>query len=577
MRPDDTAPPRSPAPRRRRWLGRGPWIGALVVLILGFAASGAFVYNERARVIQNGRTSAARLSQLLEEQTLRTLQAVDLTLLGIVDAIAVTPALKPHDRAFEDALRRKRDQLPFVGALFVVGPDGFITQDTDFPATPSVTLADRDYFRIHRGDPSVGLYIGAPLISRSVGTWFISLSRRLHSRDGAFRGIAVAAVKPRYFERFYERLRLVEGDSIALFHADGRLYSRIPYREEQVGASFLGLTLFRHHLPAEPEGIYRGASQLDGVSRIVSYRTVEGLPLVVVVGVAETPLLAGWRRTAIGALAGTSVLVVLAGAVLVLLARQIRQREAMRERLTQTQRLEALGRMTGGIAHDFGNVLNVIATNLDLVRRDAGRGPAPVEAAIRAVQQGTRLGSQLLAFARRQNLIVEPRDANRLVSTLRPLLEQAAGSSVDVSLDLTDDLWPCYTDDVQLNAAMLNLVINARDAMPRGKGVIRITTRNRSVTGGWSRRALPAGDYVELTVADDGSGMPPDVLQHAAEPFYTTKGDGAGTGLGLSQVHGFAHQVGGGLHIESTVGAGTTVHLFFRRSAVACPGGTDRP
>lgn len=546
--------------------------------ILGFAASGAFVYTERARVIANGRTAAARLSQLLEEQTLRTLQAVDLTLLGIVDTIAVTPALKPHDRAFEDALRRKRDQLPFVRALFVIGPDGFITQDTDFPTTPNVTLADRDYFRIHRDDPSAGLHIGPPLVSRAVGTWFISMSRRLHSRDGEFRGIAVAAVSPRYFERFYERLHLVEGDTIALFHANGRLYSRTPYREEHVGASFVGLTLFQDQLPARPEGIYGGVSQLDGVRRIVSYRTVEGLPLVVVVGVAETPLLAGWRRTTIGALAGTSILVALAAAVLVLLARQIRQREAMRERLAQAQRLEALGRMTGGIAHDFGNVLSVIATNLDLVRRDAGRGPEPVEAAIRAVQQGTRLGSQLLAFARRQNLIVEPRDANRLVSTLRPLLERAAGSSVDVSLDLADDLWPCFTDDVQLNAAILNLVINARDAMPRGKGVIRITTRNRSITGGWSRRALPAGDYVEVAVADDGSGMPTDVLQHAAEPFYTTKRDDAGTGLGLSQVYGFAHQVGGGLHIESTVGAGTTVHLFFRRAAAgARPGGADGP
>jgi signal transduction histidine kinase len=545
------------------------------VAILGFAATGAFVYSERARVIQNGRTTAARLSQLLEEQTLRTLQAVDLTLLGIVDTIAVTPALQQHDRAFEEALRRKRDQLPFVRALFVIGPDGFITQDTDFPATPDVSLGDRDYFRVHRRDPSAGLYIGPPLVSRSVGTWFIGMSRRLHSRGGEFRGIAVAAVTPRYFERFYERLHLVEGDSIALFHVDGRLYSRTPYREEQVGRSFVGLSLFQHQLPAKPEGIYRGASELDGVPRIVSYRKVEGLPLVVVVGMAERALLAGWRRTTIGALAGTAVLVLLAGTVLRLLARQVRQRAVMRERLAQAQRLEALGRMTGGIAHDFNNVLNVIATNLDLVRRDGG--PGPVEAAIRAVKQGTRLGSQLLAFARRQNLIVEPRDANRLVSTLLPLLEQAAGSSVDVSLDLAEDLWPCLTDDVQLNAAILNLVINARDAMPRGKGVIRITTRNRSITGGWSRRTLPAGDYVELSVIDDGSGMPPDVLPHAAEPFYTTKGEGAGTGLGLSHAYGFTHQVGGGLHIDSTPGMGTAVRLFFRRAPGPRPGPAPRP
>jgi two-component system NtrC family sensor kinase len=382
-------------------------------------------------------------------------------------------------------------------------------------------------------------------------------------------------VDPRYFERFYERLHLVDGDSIALFRSDGLLYSHMPYLAERVGRSFAQIPLFQRELAARPEGIYRTTSQVDGVQRIVSYRTVEGLPLVVAVGLAEAPLLAGWQRAAIGAFTATTVMVALIAVVAFLLAGQTRQREQLRERLAQARQLEALGRMTGGIAHDFNNVLNVVATNLDVIRSAPERVPGAVEAAIRAVRQGTRLVSQLLAFARKQNLLVEPRDVNRLVGALLPLLEQAAGRSVDVTTRLAEDLWPCFTDDVQLNSAILNLVLNARDAMPGGKGRVRITTENCSITSGWSRLPLPGGDYVQVTVADDGSGMPVHVLRRAAEPFYTTKDEGVGTGLGLSQVHGFVHQVGGGLHIDSTVGVGTSVHLFFRRAPQAVPRAGD--
>jgi signal transduction histidine kinase len=565
------SPPPSRDIARHRWLAWRPWTGALVIAALGFTVTGWFVHKERARVLDEGQMTAVRLSWMLDEQTLRTVQAVDLTLLGIVDTIAVTPAMRPHDPAFEEALRRKRAQLPFVRALFVVGADGFITQDTNHPSTPRVNLADRGYFRRHFLDATLGLHIGPPLESRSVGTLFMSLSRRLHTATDDFQGIAVAAVEPRYFERFYERLQLAGGDSIALFHRDGTLYSRVPYAEGRVGQSFAHLPLFQRELSHGPEGVYRATGHMDAVPRIVSYRTVEGLPLVVAVGLAEQPMLAGWQRAALGAFTGTTVMVALATLVLVLLARQARQREETRERLAQAQRLEALGRMTGGIAHDFNNVLNVVATNLDLIRRSADRTPGPVEAATRAVTQGTRLVSQLLAFARRQNLTVEPRDANRLVSTLMPLLRQAAGPSVDIVTNLAGEAWPCLTDDVQLNAALLNLVINARDAMPHGngKGVVWITTRNCSMAGTRTVGTLPAGDYVQVTVTDNGSGMAADVLQRAVEPFYTTKNAGIGTGLGLSQVYGFMHQVGGGLHIESTLGAGTSVHLFFRRAPQA--------
>ncbi len=551
---------------RRAWISWRALTGALIVAALAFVVTGVTVYRDRVRTLDDGRMAGARLVHVLEEQAARAFQGVDLTLIGVADAIAVAPRLGVHDPAFQDALTRKLEHLPFVRALFVIGADGFITQDTDHPKTPRVTLADRGYFRFHQDDPAAGLYIGPPLISRSAGVWFISMSRGITGRDGRFAGIVVAAVEPRYFQHFYQKLNLGDGDSIALFKRDGTLLFQSPYSEDVIGRSFADFELVRRRLAESHEGSLRVVSGFDGVPRIISYRAVEGLPLVVGVGLAEGPLLAGWRRGALAAFTGMSAVMALGATVYVLLARQARQRQELHERLAHARRLEDLGRMTGGIAHDFSNVLNVIATNLETVRKRAvgERLPVSVDAAVRAVKQGTALVSQLLAFARRQELTVRPLDANRLVRSLMPLLSQAAGPLVIVRTDLADDLWPCLTDEAQFNSAILNLVVNARDAMLDGQGVIRIVTRNYPLGRQSSGPGLAPGDYVRVTVTDSGSGMPASVLRRATEPLFTTKGEGMGTGLGLSQVYGFARQVGGDLLIESTVGVGTSVHLFFR-------------
>ena len=551
--------------------GPAPWPSGRALLVLlslvAIALTGIAVYRERSRTLDEARRAAARLVHVLEEQTAGAFHAVDLTLVGIADAIAVAPRLGVHDPEFEGTLRRKLGHLPFVRALFVIGQDGFITQDTDHPRTSRVTLADREYFRIHRDDPTAGLHIGSPLVSRSLGTWFIGVSRRITGRDGRFAGVAVAAVEPRYFERFYQELNLREGDSIALFKHDGTLLFRFPLAEGLIGKSFVDLQFIGRRL-ADRGDTFRAVSPFDEVPRMVSFRAVQGLPLVVTVGLAEAPLLAGWRRFTLLAFGGVLVTLGLGITVLVLIARQARQRQELRERLTQARGLEDLGRMTGGIAHDFNNVLNVIATNLAVVRRRAlgERLSVSIDAALRAVDQGTRLVAQLLAFARRQELTVQPLDANRLLRGLMPVLTQAAGPLVVIGTDLDDELWPCLTDEGQFNSAVLNLVLNARDAMPDGRGVIRIATRNVPQGRRPPAPELPADDYVRVSVIDNGTGMPASVVRRATEPLFTTKGTGMGTGLGLSQVYGFVRQVGGDLLIESTIGVGTAVHLVFRRA-----------
>ncbi|WP_448189994.1 PAS domain-containing protein [Azospirillum sp. sgz301742] len=270
---------------------------------------------------------------MLEEQTVRGLQAVDLTLTGIIDALTLSPGLGDHNPAFEDTLRGRLKALPEIRALFVIGPDGFITQDTDHPNTPHIALADRDYFKAHVADPSPALRIGKPLISRSVQRWFVSVSRRITRPDGSFGGIAVAAVEPPYFERFFRELDLGDHDRIALYRRDGILLVGSPYDEKAIGKDNSTRTLFQKHLPETANGTYRALSPLDQTPRLVSYRSISGFPLVVAVALAEDDLLAGWRRNATVTVAAAGLVAIL----LILLVSLSVRRRTERDRAQQLQ------------------------------------------------------------------------------------------------------------------------------------------------------------------------------------------------------------------------------------------------
>jgi hypothetical protein len=184
-------------------------IGILLLVALELRQT----YSEAAR---RGEEDARNLVHVLAEQTERTFQAVDLTLLGVRDALAAAPGMPDNDVRFRDALKERLAALPYVRALYVIGPDGFITHDTDYPSTPRVSLADRPYFKAHQENPAVGLHVERPLRSRSVGVWFVSFSRRINRPDGSFGGTVVAAVEPRYFEHFYSGLSVGQDGFIAL-------------------------------------------------------------------------------------------------------------------------------------------------------------------------------------------------------------------------------------------------------------------------------------------------------------------------------------------------------------------------
>ncbi|MFJ7441409.1 ATP-binding protein [Methylorubrum thiocyanatum] len=242
------------------------------------------------------------------------------------------------------------------------------------------------------------------------------------------------------------------------------------------------------------------------------------------------------------------------------------------EALRQAQKMEAIGQLTGGVAHDFNNLLTVIVGGLDMMLRrpeQTDRVKRLAEAAMGAARRGEQLTQQLLAFSRRQMLRPQTLNPNRLLLDFRPLAERAATGAVELTFDLDPALDPIRIDPAQFESAVLNLIVNARDALEGSDGPARIVVTSRNVRLGTATvadRGVPPGPYVVVSVADTGSGIPPDKLQRVFEPFFTTKEVGKGTGLGLSQVYGFTRSAKGFAQIESEVGRGTTVSLYFPRS-----------
>ncbi len=247
----------------------------------------------------------------------------------------------------------------------------------------------------------------------------------------------------------------------------------------------------------------------------------------------------------------------------------VTERKELESQLLHVRKMDAIGQLSGGIAHDFNNLLAAILSGLELLERRARLAPEhrPILDMTRhAAQQGSEVVSRLLAFARKQNLEPASVELHALSSAVNQLLAHTLGGLVRLEWDLPADLWWPYVDEAQLELTLMNLAINARDAMPEG-GTIRISGRNATVDGE-DETGLTAGDYVVVSVADTGCGIPADLLDRVTEPFFTTKAVGKGTGLGLSMVYGFAQQSGGTLRIESELGRGTCMAIWLPRAPV---------
>ena len=534
-----------------------PWLPATVlalavVLVLGFE-----VWRSHETTRADAERSSQTLVRVLAEQTERTFQSVEVSLASIAEELQTQPRMPDNDPEFRARLRDRLHELPYVRAFFIVGADGFISHDTDYPSTPHVSLADRPYFTFHQTNPSTASHIGQPLLSRSVGVWFISLTQRLNSSDGKFAGVAVAAVEPLYCEKFYREVWVGSG-AISLFLDDGTLLARAPQVDNAIGHSFASTDLFQNQLPHGDTGMSWGASPLDGIRRLAAYRRVDD-NLVMLVTMNEDDVMRPWKDHALFSIGSAVVLLAVIGAMELLLAR-FRQREARAKALLdRAQRLEATGRFAAGIAHDFGNVVRVVRSSVTLLRPMlAGNQEAEniLLATSQAVEASRAMIDQLLLFAGNRELSPQPSNLDELVAAGLPIFRQAAGPLTSVVERLSGTRASCLIDRAQFNAAILNLVINASQATSKG-GSIWINVDEIETTEG----ALPKR-WITVAVNDHGQGMSSDTLTYAFDPFFTTKEEGKGTGLGLSQVYGFVKRSGGEIDISSTE-LGTSIELRF--------------
>jgi two-component system NtrC family sensor kinase len=332
-------------------------------------------------------------------------------------------------------------------------------------------------------------------------------------------------------------------------------------------------------------GFVTATSPFDTVERMVAYRRLPRHRIYVVAGLEKRTVIHDWMRAMFGHLMfgvpATVTMVVLAWIALrrtrresmayARLHQEVAQRELTESALRQSQKMEAVGRLTGGIAHDFNNLLTAILGNIDLavlrLRNAEERVQRNLSSARDAAQRAVSLINRLLSYSRQHPLEVKTVDVNRLVQGMSELLRRSIGETIVIDTALAAGVWKTAVDPNQLESAILNLSVNAKDAMPDG-GRLTIETAKATLSDAdvAAHEDLASGQYVMLAVTDTGSGMSQDVIDHAFEPFFTTKPTGMGTGLGLSMVYGFVKQSRGHIRIDSAVGRGTRITLYFPRS-----------
>ena len=546
----------------------------LALWLLVAAATGLALYRERGQALQRAQDDAATLSAVLEENTARTFDGVDVALEGLAAWLG-REDFPRHDPGVRALMQSQLRYLPTVRALFVIGPDGFIQHDTDFPKTPDVSLADRPYFRQYLENSGLRNALSSALKSRSGTGWFVASTRRITARDGSFRGIVVAAVQLDSVSRLYRKLDLGSGQTMALLQADGRLIARFPHDDGLVGQSYADTPLFASWLPRQPAGVYRSSGPPLPYARIVSYRRLESQPLVVVLSTPEAVALAGWHRTATGAgIALAAFAAVTALGVLLFLQRQEQKARALAHHAAETQaraRAEAHSRVAdelvradqrkgeflATLSHELRNVLAPLQNGMTILERVDPHSPQAVRARAMVQRQ----------LAQMRHLVDDLLDVSRVNSgkiqlrmervDLRALLELAAESAQalmdaaghHLSVAPGDEPLPVQVDRPRLLQVLANLLGNAAKYTPPG-GSIRVAARR-------------SGDDAVIEVTDNGMGIPPEALARVFDMFeqvdaHADRADG-GLGIGLALVQKLVALHGGRVEAHSEgAGRGST-------------------
>ncbi len=489
------------------------------------------------------------------------------------------------------------ETLPQIDAIWVVDAAGRIRAGGRFfPALADASMAADDAY-VAQQQRGTAVFVGREHVDPLTHDPVFNLSRRLTSSDGSFDGVIILSARPRYFHDFYAKISNEEGFVACLLRTDGSVLAGFP--DKPAPLTFDPNSPFMRAIAAAADGSpFRTRSAEDGIARVYALHRLPGFPVDIVFGVPVADVLPAWRANLVNYLLFAVPASFALFGMTWLATRQIqreriaswrwqttarRLRREMNRRaqaeaeLRQAQKIEALGQLTGGVAHDFNNLLAVLRGCLEMLsgRQSDDRLQMRVDLAQETVARGERLTGQLLGFARHQPLAVVALDLNAQLSGMAELLTRTVGGGIRLEMDLAEGLWLIDADPTRVELVVINLAINARDAMPGG-GLLRIRTANLMLPARVGERAP---EFVEVEISDTGTGMSEEVARRAFEPFFTTKKPDKGTGLGLSMVDEFARQSGGSATIRSETGRGTTVILHLRRSTSrdARAGATDLP
>jgi two-component system, NtrC family, sensor kinase len=553
------------------WLRAVMW-GAVLVPITAFVAASWWGYEHAVAEAQG---ASERAATLVRGQAKHTFEIAEQIAHRADDAArGDDAALRSREAEIHERMADMVAGLPAVVNLNVWDANGRpIARSDRYPADRVVSVDDRAYFRQQRDAP-VPLGISEVLIGRQTGLRLLNATIRRQAADGRFAGIVAVSLSPGFFSEYYRTLS-VENPTLtrfALVRVDGTVLADWPRSGEAGGPPRMPMNdeVFALVKAGDRQGQLETTSPRDGQRRFISFQRVGNYPLYVVAGASRSAMLAGWLRF-VGLLAALLVPVTAGLSYVSLVALRktrreqsitaalndaVRRRAAAEKGRLESQKLETLAQLTGGVAHDFNNLLAIVSSSLHVHRHlhpEFGE-ERHIQAMARAVQSGTRLTRQLLSFSRKQALRPEVIALQSWLPGSEGLLRSTLGSRIAMEILVEPDVCPISVDAAELELALINLAINAKHAMPAG-GRLRITARNEGASEDGTT-------MVAVGVADTGVGIAADVLPRVFEPFFTTRMNEAGSGLGLSQVHGFCAQAGGRARIASEPGMGTTVEML---------------
>ncbi|HKY02027.1 MAG TPA: ATP-binding protein [Burkholderiales bacterium] len=497
------------------------------------------------------------------------------------------PSIKRNSEKYYALLKQIGAGMPQIQSINIFGADGMRLVSSRFQSNPAVSIADREDFYYHMRLADARPFVSPLFIGRSSNEAIFNMSVGRRDETGRFLGVVNTSLDPRYFRSYYKQILADQpGLTLTLLHANGTPILGFPDNEAVIASSEKQMK--QRVAEGERRGSMNFVSELDGKERFYSFRRVGEYPLYLAAGATTQVWRQAWHQHVGEVMAFTFVPSFALWVLLVVTLRRLKreeegwdqwraevtQRQAMELAYKKARRLEALGQLTGGVAHDFNNLLMVVSTSTMLLRRRFEGNPdteQPLGALERSIEAGKRLTRQLLAFSRKQPLRPEVVDVAEHMRGFIDLVRTSIGGRIQLALEVDPDVKAIYADTAEFELALLNLALNARDAMQDG-GCLTIRVRNlpASAKGGLSQ------DAVSIGFEDTGHGISSDNLERIFEPFFTTKAAGHGTGLGLAQVRGFCEEAGGMVRVRSMVGKGTTVMMLLPATEAAAVPSVER-